>query len=45
MQQTIFATVALAVVIVGLSESTYCVYRKPKPGRSGDEVRQGSRVK
>jgi len=21
-----------------------CVYRKPKPGRSGDEVRQGSRV-
>ena len=21
-----------------------CLYRKPKPGRSGDEVRQGSRV-
>jgi hypothetical protein len=21
--------------------STGCVYRKPKPGRSGDEVRQG----
>jgi len=21
-----------------------CVYRKPKPGRSGDEVRQGPRV-
>ena len=21
-----------------------CVYRKPTPGRSGDEVRQGSRV-
>jgi hypothetical protein len=21
-----------------------CVYRKPKPGRSGDEVRQGSCV-
>ena len=21
-----------------------CVYRKPKPGRNGDEVRQGSRV-
>ena len=21
-----------------------CVYRKPKPGRSGDEVRQGSHV-
>ena len=23
---------------------TSCVYRKPTPGRSGDEVRQGSRV-
>jgi len=23
---------------------TGCVYRKPKPGRSGDEVRQGSHV-
>jgi NADPH:quinone reductase-like Zn-dependent oxidoreductase len=23
---------------------TPCVYRKPTPGRSGDEVRQGSRV-
>jgi hypothetical protein len=22
-----------------------CVYRKPKPGRSGDEVRQGSGLK
>ena len=23
---------------------SHCVYRKPKPGRSGDEVRQGLHV-
>ena len=26
------------------SRNSHCAYRKPKPGRSGDEVRQGLRV-
>jgi predicted HTH transcriptional regulator len=30
--------------ITVVSSPVECVYRKPKPGRSGDEVRQGSRV-
>jgi len=27
-----------------MADPVHCVYRKPIPGRSGDEVRQGSRV-
>lgn len=33
-----------ARALIELAWRTRCVYRKPKPGRSGDEVRQGSRV-
>lgn len=37
-------TLALTAFLLLLMWRTPCVYRKPKPGRSDDEVRQGWRV-
>jgi putative transposase len=31
-------------MVLCVPKTLSCVYRKPTPGRSGDEVRQGSRV-
>jgi len=36
--------VIIPVLLAAAGAAAYCVYRKPKSGRSGDEIRQGLRV-